>query len=112
MTKNEIKAGDRIKFGHFKPQTRSSDDMDLIWRILDVSDDSVLLLCDKLIANLPYNKAEGQITWKYCTLRQWLNIDFRAAAFSPAENSSLIESHTGEESDLVFILSRDEIENI
>lgn len=46
------------------------------WWVLDVQNDKALLLAESIIEQYPYNKAGRDITWKDCTLHQYLNNEF------------------------------------
>jgi len=46
------------------------------WRVLDVQNDKVLILSDKIIGVMPYHRVEKDITWEKCSLRKYLNGTF------------------------------------
>ena len=113
MHKSDIQPGKKIEFGRFGVKNGQNPVKPLMWTVLTVWDDSALLLCDCLIAKAPYHEAEGEIIWKDCSLRNWLNHGFVQAAFSNDEINMLdttpAPDHIGDD-DPVFILSRAEIE--
>ena len=110
MAKDELKAGDVISFGRFVPAGRKAEPKGLLWKVLEVAGDNALILSDKLIVSMPYNDSEGETSWQRCTLRKWLNTAFVSSSFSADEARSLCPSDIDGESDLVFILSQEEIE--
>ena len=113
MNKTDIRPGDKIAFGHLGFAYESIDPIPLYWTVLDVSGDELLIISDRLIAELPYNEEEGPIEWEDCTLRKWLNSVFVRAAFSSGDKRLLIEAPLPLDegvTDRVFILSTDEIE--
>ena len=80
---------------------------------MDIFDDNALVLCDALVDYLPYHSVEGEITWKDCSLRRWLNDDFIKAAFNVDEMFMLQKSPLFDDpsiADRLFILSKEEIE--
>ena len=115
MNSNDIIPGAKLVFGKWKKQIKSKNApvLPLTWTVLDVWDDSALILCDTLTAEVPFHSVEGPITWKDCSLRKWLNFDFVKEAFSMDE-IDMIEKHplpsAPEIKDQVFILSVEEIE--
>jgi hypothetical protein len=49
---------------------------DYEWRVLEVSDDKVLLLSEYVIEYKPYHNSKTDITWAQCDLRSYLNGEF------------------------------------
>ena len=45
----------------------------IIWRVLDVSDGSALLLSDRILDSVPYNDEYRDVCWEESGLRRWLN---------------------------------------
>ena len=71
----------------------SYDDIPILWRVLEVTDEEVFLLSDQIISNEDFhdNILEKDITWKDCTLRTWLNEEFYNKAFTEKERAGIIE---------------------
>ena len=68
-----------------------------------------MLVSDKLIDAVPFNRMRTSVTWENSTIRQWLNNEFIAAAFSASEQGRLLPvSHDGCQ-DTVFLLSLSEV---
>ena len=89
------------------------------WRVLDVQDDKVLLLCDTVIELGKFNELYEAITWENSSLRKYLNEDFYNT-FSLEEKSKMLRlpvpnspnqwfgtSSGGETKDYVFLLDVD-----
>ena len=89
------------------------------WRVLDVQDDKMLLLCDTVIESGKFNELYEAITWENSSLRKYLNGDFYNT-FSLEEKSKILRlpisnypnqwfgtSSGGETKDYVFLLGVD-----
>lgn len=82
--------GDVVNFGRYEQDGVSANYLEVIeWDVLEVNDDSVLLISHEVIDQKPYHYAEEPITWEYCTLRQWLNNDFINTAFNDNEKARI-----------------------
>ena len=68
---------DIIKFGKYD------------WVILAAKHDRTLIITENIIAQQPYHKPGGKITWDKCTLRSYLNGEFYNS-FSPADRDRII----------------------
>lgn len=122
---NEITVGEHYTFGTYEQDNDESNGAEpLEWRVLAVEDGRALLITEKLIDCKPYNETWSNVTWKTCTLRQWLNDDFLHTAFSYGEqskiatvtnqnpdNSSYGIKGGNETQDKIFALSIDEANN-
>ncbi len=81
--------GNYVTFGTY-PQTAAGNDKTPIeWLILARNGDNALLLSRYGLDAKPYNTGDN-ITWEKCTLRAWLNDDFKNQAFTPAEQSAIL----------------------
>nr|MCR5201804.1 DUF6273 domain-containing protein [Lachnospiraceae bacterium] len=123
QVKNKIKVSrvellddDHIKFGHYHGEN-------LTWRVLKRNNNKVLIITNKVIDVIPYNKEWGDITWSECTLRKYLNNDFINTSFSSSiikqietvtlknpDNKILGTKGGPDTQDRVFCLSMDEAE--
>ena len=113
----KIRTSDVIKFGRYN------------WRVLDIHNGKILLLCDRTVKQKPYHNydclivddIEAPVTWSECSLRQYLNNDFYNK-FNEKEKGQIIATPLvnpcnlwygtdgGEETvDKVFILSIEEV---
>ena len=78
--KIEVTVGQKVTFGQY-PQGANGEVEPLVWRVLAVENGMALLITDKLIDAIPYNKEYTKVTWETCTLRKWMNNDFISKAF-------------------------------
>ena len=86
MTKGEI-----ITFGHYEQDNNLSNGVEPIeWIVLDVQDGKALLLSRYALDAIAYHSVSDDITWENCTLRRWLNNDFRNSAFSAKEQQAIL----------------------
>ena len=93
----------------------------LRWKVLDIQDQKILVISSYKLCNRPYHNKCEDITWKDCSLREWLNNDFYNDRFSESERSKIIPCNIINEdnpsfntpgcdrtTDNVFLLSIDE----
>ena len=59
-----MQEGEKMTFGKYE------------WRVLDVQDDSALVITEHIIEQRPYHTAYKDITWADCSLRKYLNGEF------------------------------------
>ncbi|MCR5202198.1 MAG: DUF6273 domain-containing protein, partial [Lachnospiraceae bacterium] len=87
------------------------------WRVLDKKDNNVLIITDKVIDIIPYNRKNEDTNWIECTLRKYLNSDFINNTFSNEEismiNETTLDAQAGNRvikiEDKVFCLSEEEV---
>ncbi len=113
---------DIVVFGCFEQDgTKDNGAEELEWIVLDRREDRVLLLSRYLIACMPYNREDVEMTWEDCSLRSWLNGDFIRTAFSDTDQALLLEVRNrnagnpvyetvggNDTADRVFLLSTEE----
>jgi hypothetical protein len=75
MDKNKI--GSIITFGNYK------------WRILDIKDNTALIITEDIIEQRPYHDVYKDITWADCLLRKYLNGEF-CDKFNATDKSRII----------------------
>ncbi len=86
----DAKPGYVVEFGVYEQNKDTNDGAEPIeWYVLDVKDDKALLLSKYVLENMPYHKYEEEITWKNCTLREWLNGTFYENAFNAEEKQRI-----------------------
>ena len=85
------KRGDIIRFGRY-PQSKDGKLLGIKWEVLDVRENSALLLSRYALDVKPFHEAYTDVTWESCTLRRWLNDEFFNAAFSVNEKSRILTS--------------------
>ena len=72
-----MQAGDIISFGGYE------------WRVLDVENDTALLITEYIIRQRPYHNRPGDVTWADCELRKYLNGPFYDD-FGEAEKARIV----------------------
>ncbi len=120
----KVNVGDTIQFGTY-PQENPYDGSTnpISWKVLAVQDGKALLLAEKCLENVQYNKELVPSTWATCTLRPWMNETFLQTAFSAEEQAQIVETtltNPGNKqfntagcedtTDKIFALSIDEVE--
>ena len=124
LADTDYKVGDIIKFGRYEQDgDETNGKEEIAWQILKVESDRVLVISKYGLDCIPYNTDGTDVTWETCTLRSWLNNDFKNAAFSSAEqenipivnienkNNPIWETAGGNNTnDQIFCLSLEEIE--
>ena len=87
---------------------------------IDFKRRTMLIISASVLLSKPYNEKEAYITWKKCTLREWLNEDFYEG-FTEEEKAMIAETNVvnsdnarygtkggGDTIDRIFLLSLDE----
>lgn len=72
-----MQAGDKISFGSYE------------WRVLEVKNNTALIITEYIIEQRAYHNAYKDITWADCSLRKYLNSEFYDR-FTAAEKSRII----------------------
>ena len=72
-----MQAGDKILFGNYE------------WRVLEVQNNTALIITEYFIEQRAYHNAYKDITWADCSLRKYLNSEFYDR-FTAAEKSRII----------------------
>ena len=112
---DSARIGNLVTFGNYNGA--------LEWLVIGEKDDQLLLITKDCIEALPYHNERKKVTWADCDLREWLNNDFIEYAFSGEEkmfiSGAVLENPDNKRygggiggnktSDLVFLLSHDEI---
>lgn len=91
------------------------------WRVIDIQNNTALIITEEIIEQRPYHNAYKDITWVDCTLRKYLNGEFYDK-FNAADKSRIITvinknldnqwygSKGGADTqDSIFLLSLDEV---
>lgn len=123
---NTLQAGDIVSYGHYEQDGNAENGAEpLEWLVLTVQDDQALLLTRYAIDSLNYHPGHREKefpTWEKAFIREWLNTEFIAAAFTQEEqdgialstlvNPSYKKHNDGgpDTQDQIFLLSRDEVE--
>ena len=83
--------GNIVTFGRYEQDNNMDNGPEAIeWIVLDVQGGKALLLSRYGLDAKPYNTEDVDVTWETCTLRAWLNGDFRSAAFTEKEQSAIL----------------------
>jgi hypothetical protein len=120
----KVKVGDVIQFGRYGQSDPYTDTPEPIaWKVLAVEGGKALLLSEKCLDNIQYNKDLVPSTWATCTLRTWCNETFLKAAFTAQEqaqiqtvtlsnpaNKQFNTAGCQDTQDKIFALSIDEVE--
>ena len=83
-----VQVGEEVQFGQY-PQGANGEVQPLEWRVLAVENGRALLITDRLINAIPYNKEYADVTWETCTLRKWMNNDFISKTFSSSQQAQI-----------------------
>ncbi len=94
----------------------------LKWRIIEINGNELMLMSDKLLDCVPYNRVSEDVSWQDCYLRKFLNDEFYDHAFSDEEKEAIIEKQIENNpnrsyktdcgsttADKVFVLSSEEV---
>ncbi|MDE6744175.1 MAG: hypothetical protein K2J95_09880 [Lachnospiraceae bacterium] len=110
----EAEAGDIVLFGSYEQDNDIENGAEPIaWQVLEISDGQALLLSVDVLDAKAYDTESATISWKDCSLREWLNSEFYQTAFSEEERLQ-ISDHCLFEGwnlvvDKVFIMGNDDI---
>ena len=118
------KVGDIITFGKYEQDGDIENGKeDIEWQVLKVEEDRVLVVSKYALDCQPYNTEYADVTWESCSLRTWLNDNFKNEAFTTDEQKRIptisIEnlenpkwgtSSGNSTNDQIFCLSLDEME--
>lgn len=117
------KLGDIVEFGRYEQDNSMSNGPEPIrWFVLAKENGRLLLWAEQVLDTQMYHETGAEITWEGCSLRAWLNADFKSTAFTEAEqlliaktalenkNNPASNTRGGSDTeDYVFIVSFDEI---
>ena len=120
--KSRKTVGSTITFGSYY-QSNKDQKEPIKWQVLAVEGNKSLIISEKILDNKEYhNWGRGGVIWKYCTLRSWLNNDFKNSAFNVSEqqiiqtttvlnkNNEVGNTQGGPDTtDSIFVLSIEEI---
>ncbi len=95
-TEKMIKEAERdtvVTFGVYEQDGNAENGAEPIeWRVLEKNNNEMLLLSEYILDSKAYNEAQGSVIWEESSLREWLNGDFFAGAFSEEEKLYIAES--------------------
>ncbi|TAH72111.1 MAG: hypothetical protein EWM47_04095 [Anaerolineaceae bacterium] len=117
--------GSRVFFGRYEQDNNIGNGKEpILWRVLEVKDDTVFLLSEYGLLCKFYNDTYDSVTWETSTIRAWLNKDFLDKAFLKTEIDAILDtqiktnnnkkygSSGGNKTiDKVFLLSNKDVNN-
>ena len=80
--------GSTIVFGSYY-QTDSTKKEPIEWQILAVEGNKSLIISKKILDSKKYNESYTNATWESCSIRKWLNNEFKNSAFSASEQQKI-----------------------
>jgi tetratricopeptide (TPR) repeat protein len=85
--------GSTVFFGSYEQDNNTANGKeDIEWIVLSKEGNKVLVISKYALDCQNYNSTHTDVTWETCSLRKWLNGTFLSAAFSSAEQNSIISS--------------------
>lgn len=92
-TKESEWSGDRVYFGHYEQDNDLNTGLEpILWRVLEVTDDSVFLLSEYGLENRNVIDTYQEFTWETSSIRKYLNEDFVRTAFTAKELDCILDS--------------------
>lgn len=89
----ETKKGDVFTFGCYGP--KDTPMLPISWRVLDVEENRILVLSERILAMRPFHNDCKPIRWEDSSLRWWLNHKFLEVAFTPEERELICDPEPG-----------------
>lgn len=108
----------KVTFGSYEQDNNlANGDEPISWNIADSKDGNILLISEYVLDVRAFHPEEGSVNWETAEIRQWLNGEFLAEAFSEDEQMNIVttliettdirgDEYTTE--DKVFLLSAEE----
>lgn len=94
FTEEDDWQGSRVYFGVFEQDNKTSNGKEpILWRVLEVNEDSALLLSEYGLICKNINETFDDFTWETCSLRNWLNTSFLDIAFTNLEKGAILDSN-------------------
>ena len=109
-----LKIGDTFLFGSYEQDNDLTNGKeDIRWIVLDMDENSVLLLSEMCLNNVQYYEKFADTNWEESTIRDWLKQNFIPDAFTKEEQGFLLSRHNvnlpgNATEDQVFLLSEEE----
>ena len=107
-----IQPGYRFTFGRYEQDSFTCNGPDpIVWRVLDTDETTgnVLIMSEYGLHTMQYNHRGVYTEWKDSDVRNWLNSDFFASAFTEKEIDLIVRTEVSGSDDAVFMLNADEI---
>ncbi len=94
FTEEDDWQGSRVYFGVFEQDNKISNGKEpILWRVLEVTEDSALLLSEYGLICKNIHETFDDFTWETCSLRNWLNTTFLDIAFTNLERRAILNSN-------------------
>lgn len=94
FTEEDDWQGSRVYFGVFEQDNKISNGKEpILWRVLEVTEDSALLLSEYGLICKNINETFDDFTWETCSLRNWLNTTFLDIAFTNLERKAILDNN-------------------
>ncbi|WP_313127970.1 DUF6273 domain-containing protein [Anaerocolumna sp.] len=94
FTEEDDWQGSRVYFGVFEQDNKTSNGKEpILWRVLEVNEDSALLLSEYGLICKNINETFDDFTWETCSLRNWLNTSFLDIAFTNLERRAILDNN-------------------
>lgn len=117
--------GSRVFFGRYEQDNIIDNGKEpILWRVLEVNDDTVYLLSEYGLICKFYNDTYDSVTWETSTIREWLNKAFLDKAFMKYEADAICDTQIKTKSntkygswggnktiDKVFLLTNKDVSN-
>jgi hypothetical protein len=82
--------GSRVFFGAFEQDGNLKNGKEpILWRVLDISDDTILLLSEYGLICRCYHETYEHVTWETSDIRKWLNETFLDVSFTKSEANAI-----------------------
>lgn len=89
----DAQKGDIVAFGAYEQDGIAENGKEPIeWFVIDREENELLLISRYCLSCKPYYDKAGDITWEYCSLREWLNSEFLSSSFTDTERSYIVLS--------------------
>ena len=86
-------SGDRVYFGRYEQDNNLANGSEpILWRVLEVSEDSVLLMSEYCLESRYFHSTYKNAIWRDSDLRKWLNSGFISRAFTEVERNIMIQN--------------------
>ena len=80
-----------ITFGRYEQDNNPDNGTEPIeWIVLEERNGKALLLSRYGLDTIPYNTEDIEVTWETCSVRAWLNSEFRNTAFNTEEQKAIL----------------------
>lgn len=90
---SSLEVGQLVSFGRYEQDNNPNNGAEEIqWRVLEVDEESALLISEIVLAMRPYHTPVQPVNWDMSSLRSWLNKEFYEAAFTASERKSIVLS--------------------